>query len=111
MEIKRQDLKDGQVVWGCAYCTNNTEKSMAFKKKPVLGVVSLKEKAGRWSRDGVFYESRKDGQPKKSSGVNLYARHYANTEEESREIYNGLVQNQIDLLQRLIDDTKSDFIE
>jgi hypothetical protein len=41
MELNKDDLKDGQFTWACAYSTNSTEKSMAFRKKPTLGIIKF----------------------------------------------------------------------
>ena len=107
MELKINDLKDNQLVWACGYSTNSTEKSMAFRKKPILGIVifpynSRKDK-------GEFYEVNKKGEVK-TKCVNIRSRHYANTEEESIEIYNNLVLKQISILQTLVDNCRDDFI-
>lgn len=106
MELSIEDLKEGQSVWACAYSTNNTEKTMALRKKPVLGIIK-KDKV--W-KSGVFYELKRSGELKKSSGVKIDARHYANTEEESKKIYNTLVQEQINKLEELINICKGDLI-
>lgn len=106
MIYKREDLRDGQKVWGCAYSTNNTEKSMALKKKPVFGIVKT---TAPYKEEG-FYELNKQGEPIKSSKVSLYARKYADTYEESVIMYNVSVQKQIDFLNGLIEDCESDKI-
>ena len=30
-----ENITENKEIWSCAYCTNNTEKSMYLKKKPV----------------------------------------------------------------------------
>ena len=100
--LDRNHLTEGQIVWGCAYATNDNEKSLALSKKPVLGIVSL---VGY----GSFRELRKDGKPK-ATKVAVYSRHYAETEEESAKVYNALVLYQIEILQGLVDNCRKDLI-
>ena len=109
MRYERKDLKNGQKIWACAYKTNNTEKGMALKKKPVYGIVKIKS-SDYWY-GAYFYELNKIGNPIKSSRVSIHAREYSDTKEESTKIYNELVQKQIDFLNDLIDDCKKDFIK
>lgn len=90
-----------KVIWGCAYSTNNTEKTMALRKKPVKGII----------KDSNFYELKKNGEPKKSGVVHMSARDYADTETECIELYNQKVQKQIDFLHKLADSCKEDLIE
>ena len=108
MELNKEDLKEGQKVFACAYSTNNTEKSMANRKKPVLGIVEFPNNC-RKDR-GLFYELKKNGEIK-TSCVGICSRHYANTEEESINIYNSFVQKQINMLQALIDSCDLDYIK
>lgn len=106
MQLDRYKLKDGQQVWACAYTTNNTEKSMAYKCKPVLGIIDLKS----GFNSGTFYELGSRGKIKKSSGVSLFARHFSNTEEESIELYNNLIKAQINFAKKLVEKHKSNLI-
>ena len=98
-------LLGDKVIWGFAYKFNNDEKSMATVKKPVKGkLVKMK-----WG-DYEFIELKKNGELRKSGGVSIHARDYADTEEEANQEYNRLIQIQIDKLNRLIDACKSDLI-
>lgn len=89
-------------IWGCAYKTNDSEKGMSLKKEPVLGMI-VQEFGHKY-----FYELKKNGEIKKSSKVYYYSRQYADTLEESIEIYNDAVESQIKLLEELIDNCKKD---
>lgn len=92
-------------IWACAYSTNNTEKSMALRKKPVKGIIK---------QDGFydyFFEYKKDGKTlKKSGAIKHTGRQYADTYEECVELYNTLVDKQITVLQELFDKCMDDYI-
>lgn len=90
-------------VWAFAYSTNNTEKSMALKKKPVLGRVV----GTGWG--AKFYEYKRNGELKKTC-VSASARDYADTEQEAIETYNQHVNFQIGRLQDLINQCVEDLI-
>lgn len=98
-DIQRGQLDD-KVIWACAYSTNNTEKSMATRRKPVQGII----------KDRKFYELNKKGEIKKSSAVSIYAREYTDTEQECIELYNKLAQRQIDFLKKLAEKCEADLI-
>lgn len=110
--IQHRELKEGDVVWVCAYATNNTEKSMALKQKPVQGVIMNVGKKRSWSSYEIlsFVPYNAKGVPIKSKAVSVGARTYTKTEKEATIIYNNKVQKQIDFLNSLIDDCKQDFI-
>lgn len=94
----------GVPIWGCAYSTNDSEKTMGLIKEPVLGIIK---------REGLrvyFYELKKNGELKTSGRVYSSSRAYADTLEESIEVYNQKVDNQIKLLQGLIDKCAEDKI-
>ena len=84
-------------IWGCAYSTTDSEKSMSLKKEPVLGMIKI------YYGRKYFYELKKNGEIKPSSKVYHYSRSYADTLEECIEVYNKKVDNQIKFLQGLID--------
>ena len=97
------------VVWACAYSTNDSEKSMALRKEPVQGKVIQTNRGGGW-RDKEFFEIKKNGELKKSSRVYADSRRYADTYEECIELYNSLVNNQINRLKALIAKCEEDLI-
>ena len=111
-ELHSRDLKEGDVVWACAYRTNNTEKSMALKQKPIQGIIMIVEKQSTWSarKRLSFVPYNANGKPVKSKAVLVDSRTYAKTEREATVIYNRYVQKQIDFLQTLIDECKTDLI-
>ena len=98
MTYTEYNVPRGKEIWACAYSTNGTEKSMALKKQPVLGMVIDEENTWKGAK---FYEIGKNGKIKKSSGVNVSARVYADTFEECVIEYNARVQYQIDFLEAL----------
>lgn len=110
--IKSSDLKEGDEVWACAYMTNNTEKSMALKQKPVLGVIMEVDRKSSWStrKRLSFVPYNASGKPIKSKAVLVNSRVYARTEVEAIALYNKAVQRQVDFLQKLMDECKADFI-
>lgn len=103
-ERVNKEFKDGDEYWACAYETNDTEKSMGLRAKPVLGVVKLE------GTDFKFYPYGKNGTPLKSKKINLSGRVYAKTEQESIEVYNFFVDEQIALLEELLANAKADRI-
>ena len=105
--IDYKDVKLNTLVWACAYSTNDTEKSMALKKKPVLG----KLMGTGYGCSTQFYEVNKKGEIKKSGSVYPYSRQYADTAQECIQLYNRLVMNQINFLKNLITDCEGDFIK
>ncbi len=110
-ELDYRKLEEGDVVWACAYRTNNTEKSMALKQKPIQGVIMKNVKSSRYSRNLLYFVPyNAKGNPVKSKAVLVDSRTYARTEKESTVIYNRYVQHQIDFLQELLSDCKADLI-
>jgi hypothetical protein len=105
MQYTWQTVPLNTIVWACAYETNNTEKSMGLKKKPVRGIV-ICEFGRRY-----FYEVNKKDEKIESKVVKSISRRYADTEEECKEIYNSLVNAQISFLRGLIADCQGDLIE
>lgn len=100
MRYSWRSVPKNKEIWACAYSTNNTEKSMALRKKPVKGMV----------QGELFYEMGKNGKIKKSSPVSDSSRSYADTEEECIEMYNEKVNYQIKTLEGLIEKCREDLI-
>ncbi len=105
MQYTYKTVPINKIVWACAYQTNNTEKSMGLKKKPVRGIVTCE--FGR----RYFYEVNKKDEKIESKVVKSISRRYADTEEECKEIYNSLINAQISFLFALIADCQEDFIK
>lgn len=73
MKIDIKTITEDTVVWGYAYSTNNTEKSMGLICKPVKGIIVVNH-LNLWSRN-MFHELKKDGTPKRTN-VRVYSREY-----------------------------------
>lgn len=95
-------------LWACAYDTNNTEKSMATKREPVLGKLI---NDGEYYGYATFYELKRNGQIKKTGKVASYSRYYADTFEECVELYNSLIDKQIEKLEQLMTNHKQNKLE
>lgn len=110
MEIESRDLVHGQIVWGCAYDEDNNYDYSHLKQLPVKGIVYDKYKAGynkpKYSYH-IFVPLNKKGEPIQSKAVDINARHYANTYEESVNVYNGLVQARINYLNNVIEECET----
>lgn len=96
-------------LWACAYDTNNTEKSMATKREPVLG--KLINDNSVYYGYATFYELKRNGQIKKTGKVASWSRHYADTYEECIELYNSLIDKQIEKLEKLIANHKENKLD
>lgn len=102
--VSYRNVVENEEYWACAYMTNNSEKTMALRQKPVLGIV--KKEGNRY----YFYPYNQKGKIVKSKKVNILARYYTKTEEDCILLYNHFVENQIVLLEHLLNETKSDLI-
>lgn len=89
-------------IWGLAYDINDDTEHHNLICKPVLGEIVNRS----------FYPYKKGTTERRQSGKVLHwSRLYADTYEEAVEMYNGLVQERISNLRRLIESAKSDMIE
>ena len=95
------EVPKGKIVWGCAYETSYNEKSLILKKLPVRGVI----------KGSFFYEVNKYNVCKKSGAVRNCSRAYADTYEESVQLYNSRVMEQVNFLKSLITDCESNLIK
>lgn len=102
--VSYRNVVENEEYWACAYKTNNTEKSMNLRQKPILGIIKKE------SQHYYFYPYNKKGEIIKSKRVNANSRYYTKTEEDCIFLYNHLVENQIILLEHLLNETKSDLI-
>jgi hypothetical protein len=107
MNYTWRDAPRDIILWACAYATNNSEKGMALKKLPVQGKIIGN---GELFYHQSFYETNKLGEIKKSTRVYAESRIYADTYEESVEIYNDLVDKHITFLKGLIEICNNDKI-
>jgi len=106
MELNRQDIKDNEVIFGCAfevvmdaYYYGSATYAHTYRK-PVKGIL----------KDGKFYELKKDGTPKKQ-GVYSHSRRYAKTYEECVKLFNGLVEDKQRKLRILADRLETEKIK
>lgn len=106
LEIKEK-LHCGDVMWACAFCYNMSKEGNILSQKPVLGMITAasnpvdNDRKLKGGSEGVkphyFVPFKKNGKDLSwSRVVQLTNRKYASTEEECKEIYNSLLQENID---------------
>ena len=102
-----ESITENKEIWACAYCTNNTEKSMYLKKKPVKGKILYTGENDSWTNKKIyeFREFKKDG-TLKNTKVNADSRMYADTYEECVELYNSLIDEEIKRAEEVIEEHK-----
>ena len=106
--VKR--FKPGDKIWACAYEFDCNKESKKYIQKPVYGI--FVDGWGDTKGDDIsfFTTINKNGNPSRSKKVHIYAREYADTEEECIALYNSLVQRKIDYFQQRINEVKKEFI-
>lgn len=97
-------VKEGDVLWGCAYSIDSTKERMRLKCEPELGII---KKIGYRMQ---FVKLKKNGEPS-AKAVCFSARHYADTKEECIMLYNNLIAGQVTFLERIIDEMNLDKLE
>lgn len=112
----------GDIVWGCAFSRTIDTAGMLFYQEPILGMFvsrkTLKEAQNVNNFETIRYfvpfkKNRKGNNLTDlawSKLVNINSRKYATTEYECIEIYNDLIQKEIDYHELLIDKMKEYFI-
>ncbi len=106
MMIVKNKLKEGDIVWACAFDidldrnTGRSDKVVHSRCKPVKGVI----------HNNHFHELKKSGTPKGSS-VSLWARDFADTYEECVEIYNRKIGEKINKLCGVVKELRKELIE
>ena len=106
-----REIKENTKCWGFAYNTNNTEKTMATRCKPVLGMIVIHQSFGTFSYTrSMFHELKKNGEPKLTN-VRATSRQYADCEEDAIERYNELVEYQVQFLLGLVEKALDDKID
>ena len=106
MEINYKDLNDGDIVYGCAFNIDFDRNTWRDRKvihnicKPIKGIIL----------DEIFYILKKNGKPRESGEVRTMSRHFANTYEESVEIYNHLIADKQDKLRKIANDLEKEII-
>ena len=114
MELDVKDIKDGEIVYGCAFNIDFDRQNWYGGRvthnicKPVKGLVS---KGGDdFSLYGEFCILKKDGTTRKSGVVSTYSRHFARTYEECVEIYNRLIKVKQEKLRSIADELEKELI-
>lgn len=113
-EIKVIDIKNGEVVYGCAFNIDFDRQNWYGGRvthnicKPVKGIID--KHGSNYSSSGMFYLLKRDGTPRKSGAVSTYSRHFARTNEECVEIYNQLIKDKQEKLRSIADELENEFI-
>ena len=110
--VKR--FKPGDKIWACAYEFDCNKESKKYIQKPVYGIFVdgwCGIASANINEIRFFTTINKNGHPSRSKKVHLYAREYADTEEECIKLYNSLVQKKIDYFQQRIEEVKKEFIK
>lgn len=98
-------------VWGFAYDINDDTKHRRLSCFPVLGEISENDIKEKWSIYCFFPYKKGTKQKRKSGAVDFNSRYYADTYEEAVEMYNELVQQRIDNLNRMVKEAEKDKIK
>lgn len=107
-------------LWATDYLINDDNLVARLKCQPILGeVISIERfskevKASKYPTysNYIFVPYKIGTTTFRNSGfVDVWSRHYADTEEEAIEIYNELVQKRIDKLLEIAEQAKGDFIK
>lgn len=96
-----EEIDENVPIWACAYETTSTKENMSLKCLPTKGIIT----------GNKFIPFKKNGGLKPSGSVNKRSRSYADTYEESVEMYNFFVNKRIEQLQKLMDEAKSDLLD
>lgn len=88
-------------VWGFAYDINDETEQRRLICSPVLGEISEDDIEGKWGGRYFFPYKKGTKQKRKSGAVNFKSRYYADTYKEAVEMYNELVQQRINNLNRM----------
>lgn len=120
-----EQFHNGDIVWACAFSRTENTKSLKYFTEPVKGMFTrykcLKsEEAHRNNKqiitnDGIqyFIPFKKNSQSCDlqdlawSKAVHYSARKYATTEDECKELFNELIDEEIQFHQNIINDIQS----
>lgn len=96
MKYTYKNVPLNKPIWACAYHVNNNDMYNYLKREPVLGMV-----VGSYvSYLNPFHELNKKGEIKQKS-VQCCSREYADTYEECVELYNYLIDKEIERLEEV----------
>lgn len=123
-ELKNNNIKIGDTIWACAYEYTSTKEQKGLHQKPIFGMIThvkysdMHAKYSDASLYGAkyFIPFKKDAKSFDISNlawtkaVSIYSRQYATNELDCRNLYNQLIQRNIDWHTREIQKLKDDFI-
>ena len=123
--LKDNNLKIGDILWGCAYDYTSTKEHKGLHQIPILGMLSYTKYADcmdKYNDPNVyspkyfipFKKNAKTLSPENlaySKAVYVEARQYATTELDSRHLYNELIQDNIDWHEQEIQKLKDDMLK
>lgn len=103
--------KNQTVLYACAYKVNNENLSVNLMQQPIKGVLIHDPSKNQYETQYIaFAPFDKRNQPRKSGRVDYGARLYADTLEESIELFNEKVNERKRHLEALIQDCNDTFI-
>lgn len=103
--IEKSKLKEGDIVWACAFNIDLDRQShfggkvVHSKQEPIKGII----------HDRCFHVLKQDGTPR-ANGVSTYSRDFAETEDECIDIYNRKISEKIDKLCGAIKELRKELI-
>lgn len=107
-----QFAKEEKVLWACAYAINDDSDRIRRIQLPVKGMIIKDKSTSMYERyQYKFAQMDSKGRLKKSGRVNYDARLYADTYEESIELFNKNVAERQHKLEQMLSDTKQDYID
>lgn len=100
-------------IWACAYDEDNNYDYSHLRQEPVKGMIVYNsgENKVRLYSDKIFMKIGRGGKLVKSSSISLLSRKYADTYEECVEVYNSLINERIEYLKSVIEESKKDIID
>ena len=103
-------------VWGCGFETNskkltsNRDTTFMYRKEPMFGIVVPPRYDYYWGKTFIPFKKTYKGNGENwttkdlafSKSVVVYAREYASTYNECIEVYNDLIEHEIDKCNEII---------
>lgn len=114
--ITYEEIRNAPVnkeIWACAYDEDNNYDYSHLRQEPVKGMIVYNsgENKVRLYSDKIFMKIGRGGKLVKSSSISLLSRKYADTYEECVEVYNSLINERIEYLKSVIEESKKDIID
>lgn len=118
-------FKVGDIVWACAFARTRDANQMLLRQEPILGMLTAcnKKKEEQDVQNGNVYKNIFYFVPFKKNckaysldnlawtrAVRIHSRKYATTEKECVELYNELIDEEINYHENLIDEIKEYYI-